>query len=66
MLKVLVKEGFALNQDSKVVGSVIKAVLRNRGECPCHNESIDKNCPCSDYLNKDICHCGLYEKLNRN
>ena len=36
----------------------------NNGECPCHNDSVDKHCPCSDYREKDICHCGLYIKVN--
>lgn len=29
---------------------------------PCHNTGEDKKCPCSDYREKDICHCSLYLK----
>jgi len=39
-------------------------IERNNGDCPCHNESYDKKCPCSDYRENDICHCGLYIKID--
>lgn len=62
MIKIYRKEGFDLNPNDKIVNSIFKRVENNNGECPCHNNSIDKNCPCSDYRDNDICHCGLYIK----
>lgn len=62
MVKIYRKEGFDLNPNDKIVNSIFKRVKNNNGECPCHNNSIDKKCPCSDYRDNDICHCGLYIK----
>jgi len=62
MVKIYRKEGFDLNPNDKIVNSIFKRVENNNGECPCHNNSIDKKCPCSDYRDNDICHCGLYIK----
>lgn len=54
--------GFKLNPNSKVVEKITSLITRNNGECICHNESRDKHCPCSDYLEKGKCQCGLYIK----
>lgn len=62
MVKIYRKEGFDLNPNDKIVNSILKRVENNNGECPCHNNSIDKKCPCSDYRDNNICHCGLYIK----
>ena len=62
MIKIYRKEGFDLNPNDKIVNSIFKRVENNNGECPCHNNSIDKKCPCSDYRDNNICHCGLYIK----
>lgn len=62
MIKIYRKEGFDLNPNDKIVNAIFKRVENNNGECPCHNNSIDKKCPCSDYRDNDICHCGLYIK----
>ena len=62
MVKLYRKEGFDLNPNDKIVNSIFKRVENNNGECPCHNNSIEKKCPCSDYRDNDICHCGLYIK----
>lgn len=62
MVKIYRKEGFDLNPNDKIVNAIFKRVENNNGECPCHNNSIDKKCPCSDYRDNDICHCGLYIK----
>ena len=63
MITILRKEGWGLNPNDKVVNRVLKMVERANGECPCHNTGIDKHCPCSDYRENDVCHCGLYVKL---
>lgn len=62
MVKIYRKEGFDLNPNDKIVNAIFKRVEKNNGECPCHNNSIDKKCPCSDYRDNNICHCGLYIK----
>lgn len=63
MVIILRKEGWGLNPNDKVVNGVLKMVEKNNGVCPCHNTGVDKNCPCSDYRENDVCHCGLYVKL---
>lgn len=63
MIQILRKEGWQLNPNDKVVNGILRAVERNNGECPCHNDSIDKHCPCSSYRDNDCCHCGLYLKV---
>jgi ferredoxin-thioredoxin reductase catalytic subunit len=60
MVKIFRKEGWILNPKDSVVNNIIKMIDKNNGECPCHNNSVDKHCPCSDYREKDICHCTLY------
>lgn len=62
MIQILRKEGWILNPNDKVVNAILKRCEINDGECPCHNESVDKHCPCTDYKEKDECHCGLYVK----
>lgn len=62
MIEILRKKGWMLNPNDKVVNNIIKRCIDNKGECPCYNNSIDKRCPCSDYRDNDICHCGLYIK----
>lgn len=54
------KQGWAI---SKSAPAIVKAINRNNGDCPCHNESEEKQCPCSDYRLNDVCHCNLYVKL---
>lgn len=63
-MRILVKKGFILNPNEKVVKGIIKAIERNEGKCPCvHEEPCDDPvCPCSDYRLKDKCCCQLYIK----
>ena len=58
-----VKQGWVLNPNPKIVESIVKRIKLNNGECPCHNESVDKHCPCTDYRENYNCHGGLYKKL---
>ena len=46
MIQIYRKEGWVLNPNDKVVNGIFKMVERNNGECPCHNNSEDKHCPC--------------------
>lgn len=58
------KEGWILNPDDKTVNSIIKAIGRNDGHCPCYHPERQGNdiCPCESYLEHDECYCGLYVK----
>ena len=62
MVRIFRKEGWKLNDNDNVVNSIIRRIEINEGECPCHNESEDRHCPCTDYRFNDKCHCGLYVK----
>ena len=57
-----IKKGWILNPNEKVANGIIKGLNRCNGECPCHNESVNKICPCSNYRENDICCCKLYVK----
>lgn len=56
------KEGFKLNPNKSTVDRISSLIAKNEGRCICHNESIDPHCACTDFLEKGICHCGLYIK----
>jgi ferredoxin-thioredoxin reductase catalytic chain len=71
------KEGFKLNPDKKVVGTVIRLILENQeklghGYCPCRRLTGKKKedekiiCPCvfhKDEIKKlGHCHCMLFVK----
>lgn len=57
------KEAIKRESPDKVVNSILFMCEKNGGKCPCHNTGEDTNCPCSDYREKDLYHCGLYLKL---
>lgn len=61
-MEYLIKEGWWLNPNEKIVKGITKAIKRNDGNCPCvHTEPCkDLACPCSDYREKDKCCCQLY------
>ena len=61
-MQFYLKQGWITNPNTKVVDAIVKRILLNNGECPCHNESVDNHCPCSDYREKDVCKCNLYIK----
>lgn len=68
-MEYLIKEGWQLNPNEKIVKGITKTVERNKGMCPCVHDSKDYEgksliCPCSDYIKKDICCCNLYVKIN--
>ncbi len=50
-MKYLIKEGWQLNSNEKIVKGITKALERNEGMCPCvHEENNgDLYCPCEDY-----------------
>ena len=67
MITNFIKEGWKLNPNSKVVNAILKRIDANNGECPCVNPDKtreDRMCPYKEYRENDICHCGLYVKIN--
>lgn len=55
--------GYHLNPDIQRVKSVLNAVARANGNCPCvpqNTWSKDTICPCRYYRTGQGCHCGLY------
>lgn len=62
-MEILIKDGFTLNPNDKIVSSLTRMIERNNGNCPCSgNTSKDTHCPCSNYRNHNECTCGLYLK----
>lgn len=63
--KILRKTGWDLNPDDKVVNSIIRALERNGGHCPCKHDEREGHdqCPCTMYIANNVCYCGLYVKL---
>jgi len=64
-METLIKEGWQLNPDPKVVAGISKALQRCEGHCPCQNPykgTDDDICPCRAYREDDHCCCNLYIK----
>lgn len=65
----LIKPGWQLNPNEKVVKVITKRIAVCNGECPCDNpgETIeDRLCPCKEYRENDVCHCQLYVKTTES
>ena len=62
MILIFRKDGFKLNDNDKVVNAILSRCEKNNGICPCHHpdEDGDLHCPCSSYVDRDKCICGLY------
>lgn len=68
-MKILVKKGWKLNPNKKVLNAIIKRINKCDGECPCDNpgETLeDRICPCKEYRENNICHCNLYVHENND
>lgn len=62
-MEILIKDGFILNPNDKIVSSLTRMIERNNGNCPCSgNTSEDLHCPCSNFRDHNECTCGLYLK----
>lgn len=67
MIKIYRKQGWKLNDNDKVINSILSRCELNNGECPCSNSGVtheDRLCPCKEYRENNICHCNLYVKIN--
>lgn len=58
-MKYVIKEGWQLNPNEKVVNGITKAIKRNNGECPCVHPENDGSltCPCDGYIVRNKCCC---------
>lgn len=65
MIAILRKTGWELHPNDKRVNRILKMCEENDGICPCVNNSKDPHCPCTDYRDNDVCHCGLYVKVDK-
>ena len=67
MIKIYRKQGWKLNDNDKIINSILSRCELNNGECPCSNPGVtheDILCPCKEYRENNICHCNLYVKIN--
>ena len=65
MVQIYRKKGWILNPSDKIVNAILRRVEICEGECPCANPGEtreDRTCPCKEYRENNICHCGLYVK----
>ena len=63
-MEILIKDGFILNPNDKIVSSLTRMIERNNGNCRCSgNTSEDLHCPCSNFRDHNECTCGLYLKI---
>lgn len=68
-MRILIKKGWKLNPNEKVVNAIIKRINKCDGECPCDNPGKtreDRLCPCKEYRENNICHCNLYVHENND
>jgi ferredoxin-thioredoxin reductase catalytic subunit len=57
-------EGFILNPDRAIADAIMDGLYAKDGYCPCVFEKPEgKLCPCEEFINEKICHCGLYVKI---
>lgn len=64
-MEFLVKEGWEINPNERVVKSLTMMIDNNEGECCCYNKGLtkeDRMCPCKAYREEDLCCCKLYVK----
>lgn len=65
-MKYLIKDGWQINPNDKIVHSIVKMLDKNNGICPCiHPENDgDLHCPCDSYRLRNKCCCNLYVKIS--
>lgn len=58
--KLIIKDGWVIQQDAKTLGNILKAIIRNDYCCPCQKDH--PKCPCEHYIKDNKCCCTLYQK----
>ena len=57
-------KGYILNPDKEYVNKILEGIYRKNGHCPCRVVSDETTlCPCDDFIQKGICKCNLYVKI---
>lgn len=61
-VKVVRKKGFVINPDDNQLSIIVNNLIVNQGHCFTHikNRNGHDQCPCSEYLQNNKCHCKLY------
>lgn len=60
-------KGYKLNSNKEFVNRIIEGIQRKNGHCPCRKEISDETlCPCDEFVNKQVCRCGLFVKIEEN
>lgn len=57
-----------VNSDKKLVSEIRRKLKENDGYCPCSLvKDEDHKCICKDFIEQEsgLCHCGLYEKIEK-
>lgn len=58
---------FKLNPDREYVMRIREVLLKKGGYCPCRTQKIPANiCPCVEFVDTGICHCGMFEEVKEN
>ena len=67
-IKIIRKEGFKLNPNDEIVNRIFRELDKNGGHCPTiiKNRVGHDQCPCSEYLQNNICYCKLYIKEDKD
>ena len=56
-------KGYRINSNTEHVNVIIKGLLKGNGNCPCKLAKTPENlCPCDEFVETGICHCGLWVK----
>lgn len=58
-----------VNSDTEVVNKIRQKLKENDGYCPCRlTKTLETKCMCKEFIEsteKGLCHCGLYEKVDK-
>ena len=58
-------KGYRLNNDKKYVDKIIDGIENKNGHCPCRIKQDNSTlCPCDEFIEKGICKCKLFIKID--
>jgi ferredoxin-thioredoxin reductase catalytic subunit len=56
---------FKLTENKELLEVLRQGFKEKGGYCPCKLEDNDDNiCPCSEFINEGICHCGFFVEVD--
>lgn len=57
-------KGYRINPDKEYTQKIIEGIYKKDGHCPCRVYADETTlCPCDQFINKGICKCNLYVKI---